>query len=192
MSFNLNSRTIKRRGLINDSSNENVLVRCNKDNFNVTDIHSNLRLCTRCSRYCSECCGLHLLSNCTNTYLFCENCAKLALNAVFVEKCIEERSAIFLESISKRVIVLEGNSSNNSDNLKGLETSIECNNLNINICYSSMENLRVDLLERTKTKQVPPTITTTNLWKSAVDGTTVNPSNFVSTDSPILINQLKD
>ena len=36
------------------------------------------------------------------------------------------------------------------------------------------------------------TITTTNLCKSAVDGTTVNPSNIVSTNSPSLLNQLKD
>ena len=57
-----------------------------------------------------------------------------------------------------------------------------------------MENLkeRVDLLEKTNTKQVPPTIKTTNLRKSAVDGITVNPSNIVSANSPTLINQLKD
>ena len=41
------------------------------------------------------------------------NCAKPALNAVFVEKDIEERCATFLESISKvskRVTVFKENS----------------------------------------------------------------------------------
>ena len=100
-------------------------------------------------------------------------------NAVFVEKDIEERCTIFLESISKRVTVLEENNQANSINLKALETSIERNNLNINSCLSSFKNLkgRVDFVEKTKTKQVPPTI---------------NPSNIVSTNSPTLINQLKD
>ena len=39
---------------------------------------------------------------------------------------------------------------------------------------------------------MPPTIATTNLCKNAVDGITVNPSNIASTNSPTLINQLKD
>ena len=94
-------------------------------------------------------------------------------------KDIEERFAIFLESISKRVTVLEENSQYNLSNLKALETSIERNNLNINSCLSSFKNLkdRVDFLEKTNTKQVLPTI---------------SPSNIVSTNSPTLINQLKD
>ena len=147
----------------------------------------------------SECCGLVqqiicLLNNRTDNYWFCPICAKPTLNAVFVEKDIEERCAIFLESISKRVTVLEENSQDSSSNLKALETSIERNNLNINSCLSSLENLkeRVDFLEKINTKQVSFTITTTNLCKSAVDGTTVNPSNIVSTNSPPLLNQLKD
>ena len=63
--------------------------------------------------------------------------------------------------------------------VKALETSIERNNFNINICLSSFENLkdRVDFFEKTNTKQVPPTI---------------NLSNIVSTNSPTLINQVKD
>ena len=95
------------------------------------------------------------------------------MNTVFVKKDIEERCAIFLESISKRVTVLEENSQAHSSNLKALETSIECNNLNINSCLSKFENLkeRVDFLEKTNTKQVPPTI---------------NPSNIVSANSPTL------
>ena len=185
MSFNSNNRTLRRRGRINDSSNENLSVRCNNNNCKVTDIHSNLRLCTRCSRYfCSECCGLDqqiicLLNNHTDSYWFCPNCAKPALNAVFVKKDIEERCAIFLESISKRVTVLEENSQAHSSNLNSLETSIERNYLNINSCLSSFENLkeRVDFLEKTNTKQVVPTI---------------NPSNIKSANSPTLINQPKD
>ena len=119
MSFNSNNRTLRRQGQVNNSSNENLSVRCNNDNCKVTDIHSNLRLCTRCSRYfCSECCGLDqqiicLLNNRTDNYWFCPNCTKPALNAVFVEKDIEERCAIFLESISKiskRVTTLKENS----------------------------------------------------------------------------------
>ena len=134
--------------------------------------------------FCSECSSLDqqiicLFSNCTGNYWFCSNCSKPALNAVFVEKDIEERCTIFLESISKRVTVLEENSQANSSNLKALETSIELNNLNINSCLSSIKNLkeRVNFVEKTNTKQVPPTI---------------NPSNIVSTNSPTLINQLKD
>ena len=185
MSFNSNNRTLRRRGRINDSSNENLSVRCNNNNCKVTDIHSNLRLCTRCSRYfCSECCGLDqqiicLLNNHTDSCWFCPNCAKPALNAVFVKKDIEERCAIFLESISKRVTVLEENSQAHSSNLNSLETSIERNYLNINSCLSSFENLkeRVDFLEKTNTKQVVPTI---------------NPSNIKSANSPTLINQTKD
>ena len=74
-------------------------VRCKNDNGKVTDIHSKL-----CSRYfCSEGCALDqqiicLLSNRTDNYWFCPICANLALNVVFVEKDIEERCAIFLES----------------------------------------------------------------------------------------------
>ena len=108
------------------------------------------------------------------TSQFCPNCTKAALNAVFVEKDIDERCYIFLESISKWVRVLEENSQANSSNLKALETSIERNNLNINSCLSSFKNLkeRVDFLEKTNTKQVPSTI---------------NPSNIVLTNSPTLI-----
>ena len=40
--------------------------------------------------------------------------------------------------------------------------------------------------------KVLPTITATNLCKSAVDGTTVNPSNIVLTNHPALIKQLQD
>ena len=186
MSFNSNNRTLRRRGCINDSSNKNLSVRCNNDNCKVTNIHSNLRLCTRCSRYCcSECCGLDqqiicLLNNRTDNYWFWPNCTKPALNAVIVEKDIEERCAIFLlESISNRVAVLEENSQAHLSNLKALETSIEHNNLNIHSCLSSFKNLkeRVDFLEKTNTKQVPLTI---------------NPGNIVSANSPTLINQLKD
>ena len=185
MSFNSNNRTLSRRGPVNDSSNENLSVRCNNDNCKVTDIHSNLRLCTRCSRYfCSECCGLDqqiicLLNNRPDSYWFCPNCAKRVLNAVFVKKDIEERCAIFLESISKKVTVLEENSQAHSSNLNSLETSIERNNLNINSYLSSFEHLKesVDFLEKTNTKQVVPTI---------------NPSNIKSANSPTLINQPKD
>ena len=104
-------------------SNENLLVRCNNDNCKVTDIHSNLRLCTGCSRYfCGECCGLDqqiicLFNNRTDNYWFSPNCAKTALNAVFVEKDKEERCVIFVESISKKVTVLEENSQAHSNNL---------------------------------------------------------------------------
>ena len=92
-----------------------------------------------------------------------------------MEKDIEQRCAIFLESISIRVTILEENSQAHSSNLKALETSIERNNLNINNCLSSFKNLkeRVDFLEKTNTKQVPPTI---------------NSNNIVSTNSPTLIN----
>ena len=95
------------------------------------------------------------------------------MNTVFVKKDIEERCAIFLESISKRVIVLEENSQAHSSNLKALENSLERNNLNINSCLSSFKNIkeRNDFLEKTNTKQVPPTI---------------NPSNIVSANSPTL------
>ena len=185
MSFNSNNRTLRRWGCINDSSKENLSVRCNNNNYKVTDIHSNLRLCTRCSRYfCSECCVLDqqiicLLNICIDNYWFCPNCTKPALNIVFVEKDIEERCAVFLESISERVTVLEENSQAHSSNLKALETSIERNNLNINSCLSNFENLkeRVDFLKKTNTEQVPPTI---------------NPSNIESANSPTLINQLED
>ena len=95
------------------------------------------------------------------------------MNTVFVKKDIEERCAIFLESISKRVIVLEENSQAHSSNLKALENSLERNNLNINSCLSSFKNIkeRNDFLEKTNNKQVPPTI---------------NPSNIVSANSPTL------
>ena len=80
--------------------------------------------------FCSECSRLDqqitcLFNNCTGNYWFCPNCAKPALNAVFDEKDIEERCTIFLESISKRVAVLEENIQTNSSNHKALETSIE-------------------------------------------------------------------
>ena len=142
---------------INESSNENLSVRCNNENCKVADIHSNLRLCTRCSRYFySEWCSLDqqiicLLNNRTDNYWFCPNCAKPALNAVFVEIDIEERFAIFLESISKRVTVLEESSQAHSSNLKALETSIERSNLNTNSCLSSFENLKERVAFREKT-----------------------------------------
>ena len=110
MSFNSNNRTLKRWGCRNDSSNENLSVRCNNDNCKVNEIHSNLRLCTRYSTcFFSECCGIDqqiicLLNNRTDNYWFCLNYAKLPLNAVFAKKDVEERCAIFLESICKRVM----------------------------------------------------------------------------------------
>ena len=63
-----------------------------------------------------------------------------ALNTVFAEKDIEESCVIFLELMS--VTVLEENSQANSSNLRVIETSIECNNFNINSCLSSFENLK--------------------------------------------------
>ena len=135
MSFNSIHRTSRTRGHINGSSNENLSVRCNNDNCRITEVHSNLRLCTRCSRYfCSE----------------CTNCNKLGLNALFEEKDIEEWCAIFLESISETVTVLEENCQVNSNNFKALETSIERNSFNIKSCFHSLGNLkeRVDLVQK--------------------------------------------
>ena len=89
------------------------------------------------------------------------------------------REVCNISGIYKRVTILEENSQAHSGNLKALETSIECNNLNINSCLSSFENLkeRVNFPKKTTTKQVPSII---------------NPSNIVSANSPTLINQLQD
>ena len=75
------------------------------------------------------------------------------------------REVCNISGIYKRVTILEENSQAHSSNLKALETSIERNNLNINSCLSSFENLkeRVDFLEKTNTKQVPPTINPSNI-----------------------------
>ena len=62
--------------------------------------------------------------------------------------------------------------------LSGCVFESRCSHL-INSCLSNFENLkeRVDFLEKTNTKQMPPTI---------------NLSNIVWTNSPTFTNQLKD
>ena len=98
MPFNSNNRTLRRRERINDSPTKIYWLDA------ITVIAKLLTL----RYFCGECCGLDqqiicLFNNRTDNYWFCPNCAKPALNAVFVEKDKEERCVIFVESISKKV-----------------------------------------------------------------------------------------
>ena len=58
---------------------------------------SYFRICTRCSSYfCYQCCGLSqkflkLLHDRNDNNWFCPDCAELTLNAIFIDKDIEEK-----------------------------------------------------------------------------------------------------
>ena len=75
-----------------------TLVKCTNDNCTEEDINLHFsRLCTRCSFYfCSHCCNLdqeiiRILNERANNYWFCLTCTKPLLNAVFLDKDIDEK-----------------------------------------------------------------------------------------------------
>ena len=74
-----------------------MLVKCTNQNCIEENDISYFRICTRYSSYfCYQCCGLSekilkLLNDRNDNYWFCPNCAKLTLNAISMNKEIEEK-----------------------------------------------------------------------------------------------------
>ena len=85
---------VKKPVRYNDESD--MLIKCSNQNCIKENI-SYFRICTWCSSYfCYLCCGLSqkilkLLNDRNYNYWFCSDCAKPALNAIFMDKDIEEK-----------------------------------------------------------------------------------------------------
>ena len=86
---------VKKPGKYNDDSD--MLVKCSNQNCVEENNISYFTICTRCSPYfCYQCCGLSqkilkLLNDRNDSYWFSPDCAKLALNAIFIDKDTEEK-----------------------------------------------------------------------------------------------------
>ena len=97
----------------NDSD---MLVKCTNQNCIEENNISYFRICTRCSSYfCYQCCGLSqkilkLLNNRNDNSWFCPDCAKPALNAIFMDK--EPRTV----DLEKHSINLKSQINNKVDN----------------------------------------------------------------------------
>ena len=93
-----------------------ILVKCTNQNCIEENI-SYFRICTRCSYFCYKCCGLSqkilkLLNNRNYNYWFCPDCAKLALNAIFMDKDFEEKCQSYFSLLEPRIVDFEKQSIN--------------------------------------------------------------------------------
>ena len=106
-------KNLRKRGRKIVSSTDSLLVKCTYNNCTEENIYLHFRLCTRCSSYfCSHRCNLDqqiikLLNEGTDNYLFCPACTKPELNAVFLDKDVDELCKIFLDSMKARTDNLE-------------------------------------------------------------------------------------
>ena len=88
-------------------------VKCTNQNCIQENITSYFRICTRCSSYfCYQYCGLSqknlkLLNNRNGNYWFCLDCAKPTLNAIFMDKNIEEKCQLYFSLVEPRIVDLE-------------------------------------------------------------------------------------
>ena len=93
---------------------------------------------------------LYKLPNERTNYWFCPTCAKPALNAVFLDKDIDKRRNIFLDSMEAGIadVKSEQFSTNNSINI--LEDTLEQNNSAVTHCMETLNSLneRVNTLEK--------------------------------------------
>ena len=124
-------KNLRKRGRINVSSTHNLLIKCTNDNCTEEDLNLFFWFCTRCSSYfCSHCCDLDqeiikLFNERTDNYWFCPTCAKPALNAVFLDKDIDERYKTFLDSIEAKTANLESEQFSTKNSVKILEDTLE-------------------------------------------------------------------
>ena len=96
-------RTRKQSGRYSVDDNEvELIVKCKNENCTEQSNHAYFRLCTRCSfyYYCHCCClgiaVVKLLNDRRDNFWFCPDCAKPALNAIFVDKDIGDRCQIYI------------------------------------------------------------------------------------------------
>ena len=88
-------RAVKKPVRYDDDSD--MLVKCSNQNCIEENNISYFRIWTRYSSYFDyQCCGLSqkilkILNGRNENYWFCPDCAKLALNAIFMDKDIEEK-----------------------------------------------------------------------------------------------------
>ena len=120
-------KNIRKRGRKIVSSTDSFLVKCTYNNCTEENIYLHFRLCTRCSSYfCSHRCNLDqqiikLLNEGTDNYLFCPACTKPELNAVFLDKDVDELCKIFLDSMKARTDNLESKQFSTKNSVKFLK-----------------------------------------------------------------------
>ena len=90
-----------------------MLVKCTNQNCIEENNISYFRICTRCP----SCCGLSqkilkLLNDRNDNYWFCPDCTKPALNAIFMDKGIEEKYKSCFSLLEPRIVDLEKHSIN--------------------------------------------------------------------------------
>ena len=104
-------RAVKKPVRCDDDSD--MLVKCTNQNCREENNINYFRICTRClSYFCYECCGLSqkilkLLNNRNDNYWFCPDCAKQALNAIFMDKEIEKKCHSYFSLLEPRIVDLE-------------------------------------------------------------------------------------
>ena len=114
MASKISQRVLRKRGRLDETSSD-FLVTYKNENCTEHGLQDTFRHCTRCSQFfCNQCCDLDqhivkLLNSRADNYWFCPDCAKPALNAVFVEKDIEERCSNFLEAMESKLFSIKRN-----------------------------------------------------------------------------------
>ena len=98
-----------------------MLVKCTNQNCVEENNISYFRISTRCSYFCCQRCGLSqkilkLLNNKNYNNWFCPDCAKLALNAIFMDKDFEEKCQSYFSLLEPRLINLKSQINNQVDN----------------------------------------------------------------------------
>ena len=121
-----------------------MLVKCTNQNFVEENTISYFRTCTRCSSYfCYQCCGLSqkilkLLNDRNDNYSFCPDCAKPVLNALSMDKGIEEKYKSCFSLLQPRIVDLEKHS---------ISLKIQINNKVDNSVFDDMINESKNKLE---------------------------------------------
>ena len=128
-------------------------------------------------------------NECTSNYWFCPTCTKPTLNAVFLDKDMDERCKVFLDSIKARITNLESEQFSTKNFVKVLEDTLEKNNLAVT-CYIEMLD---SLNERVNTiKKVPNESSNTESSLKIEVNNKENSNTNQKQDKLVLMNQLKE
>ena len=170
-----------------------ILVTCKNENCTEQGIQNTFRHCTRCFQYfCSQCCDLEehivkLLNSWVDNYWFCPICAKPALNAVFVEKDIEERCQIFLESMESRLLDVEMNTNVLNQSFTNLKISFESNESTL----LQKHQKNIEILQKTNDIEIFLQDHQQNATPVGANETKVD-NNINNENQESMVNQLKD
>ena len=174
---------------------DNLLAKYTNGNCTEEGIHLRFRLCTRCSFYFrGDCCNLDqeiikVLNECTDNYWFCLTSTKSPLNAVFIDKDIDERYKTCLDSMEERFANLESEQFGTKNSVKILEDTLKRNNSAVTRCMDMVDssNERVNTLKKVSNES-SKTESTHTIEVNNKENSNTNQKQ----DKPVVKNQLKD